>query len=394
MLHEITFKNFFSFKDEGILSFRVTDKAPDTGRYFTDETGERLVKAVSVFGYNASGKTNVLKSISFLQWIIVEAYTEKPNVKIPVIPFSFGKGQRPTEVSATFGIGEDIYAYSISLTTERILSEKLQKKSNGKTKFSTLFERVWKEDADGGYLWKEKFGLAKNFRSRLRENASVLAIAIRDEHKESLKISEFWSAVSTNVSVIGKVNDETRNIVSAAQFFDENKELKKEADVLLKAFDLGLDSIDIQKKEETDTRISYALGGVHFGDRRLDFMFESAGTKKLFSILKDVLAVLHSGGVAVLDEFDSDLHPMMSEAIVDMFFSPEKNQRNAQLVFSAHSPHLLNLLDKYHIALVEKNERGESEIWRLDEMEGVRLDENYYAKYLSGAYGAVGNIDL
>ena len=45
--------------------------------------------------------------------------------------------------------------------------------------------------------------------------------------------------------------------------------------------------------------------------------------------------------------------------------------------------------DKYQIILTEKNEKGVSESWRLDEMIGVRADDNYYSKYIAGAYGAV-----
>jgi hypothetical protein len=37
---------------------------------------------------------------------------------------------------------------------------------------------------------------------------------------------------------------------------------------------------------------------------------------------------------------------------------------------------------------VEKRD-GTSESWRLDSMEGIRSDENYYAKYMSGAYDAI-----
>ena len=42
--------------------------------------------------------------------------------------------------------------------------------------------------------------------------------------------------------------------------------------------------------------------------------------------------------------------------------------------------------------LVEKNENGISEAWRLDEMSNVRSDENYYTKYIVGTYGAVPKI--
>jgi hypothetical protein len=35
---------------------------------------------------------------------------------------------------------------------------------------------------------------------------------------------------------------------------------------------------------------------------------------------------------------------------------------------------------------VEKDENGESQTYRLDDVQGVRVDDNYYAKYMAGTY--------
>lgn len=393
MIHSITFKNFFSFKDEGVLSLVVNDKAPQTEKYFATETGERVSKVLSVFGYNASGKTNALKPITFLQWLMNAAYTENPEEKIFFSPFGFTNEKLPTEISVQFSVGKDLYFYDVKLTTEKVISEKLQKKSIDKIKFKTLFERVWDDKEKNNYVWKDNFGLGTRFQDRLRKNASVLATAIRDNHKESIKIFDFWRKINANVAFAGKVDGEAETVFEAANFFNDNPILKNKADILLKKFDLGLSAIEI-KKGKDGKHESFEIHGIHHGNYHLSFVFESSGTKKLFVLLKNILNALENGGVAVLDEFDTDLHPMMSEALLNMFFSQETNPHNAQLIFSAHSPHLLNLLDKYQIALTEKNEKGESEIWRLDEVKGVRLDDNYYAKYLSGAYGGVPDLDL
>ena len=45
-------------------------------------------------------------------------------------------------------------------------------------------------------------------------------------------------------------------------------------------------------------------------------------------------------------------------------------------------------MDKYQITLVEKDEHGVSDTWRLDDVNGVRHDDNYYTKYIAGAYNA------
>jgi predicted ATPase len=124
----------------------------------------------------------------------------------------------------------------------------------------------------------------------------------------------------------------------------------------------------------------------------LPVQYESSGTKQLFVVLKNILSALEKGSIAIIDEFDVNLHPEMVIALFDLFIQPETNPNNAQLLLSTHSHLLLSKLDKYQIILVEKNEDGVSESWRLDEVSDVRSDENYYTKYIAGAYGAVPKI--
>jgi AAA15 family ATPase/GTPase len=91
----------------------------------------------------------------------------------------------------------------------------------------------------------------------------------------------------------------------------------------------------------------------------------------------------------VIDELEADLHPHLLGPILDLFFSNHTNPYNAQLIFTCHSLEILSLMHKSQVVLVEKDENCQSEAWRLDEVKGVRSDDNLYAKYMAGAYGAV-----
>jgi hypothetical protein len=68
------------------------------------------------------------------------------------------------------------------------------------------------------------------------------------------------------------------------------------------------------------------------------------------------------------------------------------NPHNAQLLFTCHSPEILNLIDKSQVFLLQKDELCESTAYRLDSVEGIRHDDNFYAKYMAGRYGAVPDI--
>ena len=53
---------------------------------------------------------------------------------------------------------------------------------------------------------------------------------------------------------------------------------------------------------------------------------------------------------------------------------------------------LMNDFDKKNIFLTVKNEDLETEIYSLNEVEKVRKDENFSAKYMAGIYGGSPNI--
>jgi len=121
----------------------------------------------------------------------------------------------------------------------------------------------------------------------------------------------------------------------------------------------------------------------------LPFALESSGTQGAFVLLSRLLPVLEFGGLAVIDEFENDLHPHMLEPILDLFANPSSNPLRAQLLFTCHAMEVLNLIHKSQVMLVEKNPDCESVASRMDAVEGIRADDNFYAKYMAGAYGAV-----
>lgn len=120
----------------------------------------------------------------------------------------------------------------------------------------------------------------------------------------------------------------------------------------------------------------------------LPFSEESSGTQSAFVLIFDLLLALDTGGMAVIDELDNDLHPHLIPKILDWFRFEHTNPKQAQLIFTCHTPEVLNLLQKHQVYLCEKYDQR-SEAWRLDEVTGLRADDNLYAKYMAGALGAV-----
>jgi hypothetical protein len=182
----------------------------------------------------------------------------------------------------------------------------------------------------------------------------------------------------------------------AAQHFAVHQEQRNRMEQLLSSWDLGLSGVElveltVNNPQQPNQKIWVPVGkhknkSTEF---QLSFALESSGTQGAFVLLSRLLETLETGGLAIIDEFENDLHPHMLEPILDLFANPSTNPRQAQLLFTCHAVEVLNLVHKSQVMLVQKNEDCESSASRMDAVEGIRNDDNYYAKYMAGAYGAV-----
>jgi len=129
---------------------------------------------------------------------------------------------------------------------------------------------------------------------------------------------------------------------------------------------------------------------------------ESAGTLKMFSLYTQLREVMNNGGVYVIDELNSRLHPLLSRNFILTFLDKSKNKKNAQLIFTTHDTWLLEspLLRRDEIWFTEKDSEGVSSLYSLSDFRdpdgtSIRKDESFEKNYLLGKYGAIpdlGNI--
>ena len=119
---------------------------------------------------------------------------------------------------------------------------------------------------------------------------------------------------------------------------------------------------------------------------------ESHGTRQFFTIFPLIYAALNSGGVAIIDELDTAIHPLLLPEIIRWFYSPERNPKDAQLWLTCQHSSLLGELSKEEIFFCQKDGTGCTSVFGLRDIKPVRRSENYIKKYLSGEYGAVPHI--
>jgi predicted ATPase len=96
--------------------------------------------------------------------------------------------------------------------------------------------------------------------------------------------------------------------------------------------------------------------------------------------------------VAVIDELDAAIHPLLLPEILRWFYDRERNPHDAQLWMSCHNASLLEELIKEEVFFCAKDRGGRTEIYGLKDIQAVRRTDNYYRKYLGGMFGAVPQI--
>lgn len=403
MIHQFAFENFCSFADPASMSFVVGKQAPKSDLFFDSESGLRLSKVLATIGPNGSGKTNLLKALTFLTWFARSSFHSlSPEQEIPIDKFAFNGDDQVTPFCLDFENSGVTYRYEVDLTQKTVLREILSQRFENSYRY--LVKRVVGEDGRTD-LKTQHFGIeAKTIMPLLRGNASVLSVLAQTEHKESQNVLSFFRGITTNVYRLGRreygdERERSSHILQASKLYFQSEELKASAERILGDLDLGLSGIKIDRREtkgEEDQPIEvflpYGIHCIRDKEHYLSFSLESSGTKNLFVLLTKILPVLHDGGLAIIDEFEVDLHAHMIPSILNLFFDPHTNPKNAQLLFSSHSLEILRELDKNQIQFVSKDENCASMTWRLDSMTGVRRQDNLYAKYMSGAYGAIPNL--
>lgn len=396
MIHGLRFSNFWSFAEETEVSFLMDGRATENEKSFISKrSNTRLSKVLAIVGANGAGKTNLLKPFSFLTWFITESFFSKDS-HFPISSHALSKNPI-SKFECEFETDENIYKYTLHISHSKVFYESLQVKTS--RLWSTLFTREWNSETASYKVKQRGFGLSAKQSEKAKETVSLISFAHQYEAKAATDVYNLFKRNRTNINGFGRdVFYGFSDVLEATPYYYENDSKRQLMASLLQAWDFGLKDVVIENRKRVDDsgkEVEFLMPfGVHQkGDKefKLPLLGESSGTQAAYYLLTKIIPVLDNGGTLIYDELEGDLHPLMLEPILVLFFNPKTNPKNAQIIFTTHSIEILNELQKSQIILVEKNE-SESEAWRLSDMEGVRSDDNFYAKYMSGAYGAVPQI--
>jgi hypothetical protein len=413
MLIRFEVSNFRSLQDAAELSMVAVDEGRP-GTYPVAKLGRDLLSTVAIYGPNASGKSNLLAALRWLRAAFASSLSRWDDA-IPVEPFAFDAGERPTEFVLELAIEGIRYEYMLSLNADAVEYEALFHYPEKKRR--RIFER------EGNELKLQRgLGVLSGSRQLLTPRSLVMSIANRfREPMLSAFFREFTDAVFVTPPsrratryrplVSGPTHTEylfDRDLREQETLFDLDGDdvarelLRVRALELLRLADLGIQDVNIERSEGVDLegrpRARTELRLLHKtanGPRALNFFDESDGTKTWFSLIGPLLWALSRGSMLIVDEIDASLHPSLSAEVLRLFKDDRANPSGAQIIFTTHDASLLNHLNRDEVWFTEKSDDGRSHIGALSEFAGerVRASVGLERGYLGGRFGGLPDID-
>lgn len=376
MLLEFGVKNFFCFKEGATISFKLDRNCPEHISH-----GKSFANIMCVKGANGSGKTHVLKGLSFIAWFTTSSFQSKPEAPVGALPYF--TSNKPSELYADFAVGGTTYRYEVSTTDKEVKRETIYRTKGRKIK-------VVERKANKITTRIAEFSRLDSI--QLRSNASIVATAHQYAFDELDVIYDFFKKVFSNVN-FGGLLEGAIDITTIASHMHNDQSMLSFVKNFVSQCDTGISDIKILKtknKEEQDEYFPVFIHEVEGKQYHLPRHIESSGTKMLFRELPRYKFVLEDGGVLILDEFDMHLHPHILPKLIQLFEDPETNKHDAQLLFTTHDSEILNYLGRYRTYLVNK-EQNTSFVYRLDEIPGdiLRNDRPILPAYNEGKIGGI-----
>lgn len=430
MIQEIHIKNFMSFKDEVVFSFEATKDtfAEDTQVVkINDKT--RLLRFAVVYGYNASGKSNLLKAFDFLR----KFWFRKPidlNEKTWIIPFKLDSHTplEHTKFELVFFVETTKYAYLLELDSNQVYSEILSYYRSDRP--TMLFDRRF-ENGQSVIEFGSSLKISKIVKESITinclKNMSVFAasnqvntsIELIDAAKEYLRddikatitpSSDLISYAKSAISEDTKMSSYLLDFLHEADFNISNirteyatKSLSKtEVEHIYSSLrqkgystDIINGVIDSQSKEYKTT-LSHSVGnedGNKTYQLSLDDGEESTGTERILGIGAHIYDAIELDFLLPIDEIETSLHPKLLEKILFEFLKAENSQ--SQLIVTTHNDGLLDLTDdlirKDSVYFTEKQKNGATDVYKLTDFRGVNRLSSIREAYRNKRFGATMN---
>jgi len=410
MLIGFRLQNFRSFLHEQTFTYGTSADRTHESTHCV-RTGmksvPRLSKAAIIFGPNGSGKTNFIIALQTLRDLVLHstAYSDIQFAEHHT-PFQFGpSADRPTEFEIDVLLRGVRYRYSVAYDSQQIWAERLLVYKTGKSQ--RWFERTFNAltHSEEWTPFSPNFnGPREMWRKATRSRALFLTTAAQ-LNSEQLKPLFHWFEHCLEIVFPSDTADMTRMATRIQDQAFKSRVLRMLRSVDIKVDDVRIADQDLTPPEPGAARVSTAAHMAHSAGRtQVEFLyarqgwppvwleseFESAGTHRLFALFGPLLAAIEQGKLLVIDEFDANLHPLVSRFLIQHVNDPTVSNQGAQLLLVSHNTTLMDLdmLRRDEIWLTELDAFYASNLSTVLRS-SPRKHEQIAKGYMRGRYGAI-----
>lgn len=334
-----------------------------------------LNNAIAIMGINASGKTTILKTLSF----ILNLLNNKPVNNITSNEILEG-------MNSEQGVCFETYFYCENQTINKLKTVIKKKAGQGEedNKYFIEDEKLWSKDIKTVKIKKNLLEFNHMLPTMVRnkdeeflmEDVSIM-IAFNKKYETGFFLRDMSKWTDFNIlSLLGEFPEELITFLDPSiEYFKINVE-GEDFDIRLK----------FRESEEISLNSPVTLN-----------RYLSSGTIKGIGVFMNAMFVFEKGGYLIIDELENHFNKEIVATLIRFFMDCTVNRKGAVLLFSTHYSELMDEFDRNDSIFIARNRNGitTENLSNILKRNDIKKSEAYQSGFLQGtvpAYEAYANL--
>ena len=320
-------------------------------------------QAISFIGLNASGKTTILKAISFVINLLNNEALN--NIKSKEILNDLSDNKK-VKITSFFYNDNSVYKLETHI-------EKRVNQVDNESKLIITEERLWEKDATKVKTKKSLFEfndsdirIERNEKEQFLLNDVSVMIAINKEKQSNFPLRDMLMWTNHNMlNILGKFPKELLTFLDPSIEYFKCDIRKKPADIRLKFYES--EEIILNNPSEIEKYLS-------------------SGTIKGINVFMNALLCFMEGGYLIVDELENHFNEEIVTTLVRFFMNPNVNRNGATLIYTTHYSELLDEYDRNDCIYIVRNRGGiyTENLSLILKRNDIKKSEAYESGYLEG----------